>query len=132
MLKKATNEEGNYITRKFGTRFSDLGRIKDDYRIVLSGVREDKEEYVPPSGPGLSYRYNMTTWLRYRSAIYVPYGINYIAKSNPCTILDVPEVIQIVNRGLPPSPHNRRTSGGGNKLTTALRLHSWGEGGGFG
>ena len=104
--KKATNEEGNDITRKVGTRFSYLVRIKDDYVIVMSGVREDKEEDVFPSGPGLSYRSNTTTWLRYRSALSVPYGINYIANSNPCTLLDVLELIHMVNCDLPPSPHN--------------------------
>ena len=102
--KKATKEEGNDITRKVGTRFSDLGRVKDDYIIVLSGAREDKDDEVSPLGPGLRYRSNTITWLRYRSALSVPYWINYIAKSNPRNLLDVPELIQMVNRDPLPPP----------------------------
>ena len=104
--KKATKKEGNNITRKVGTRFDELGRVKDDYISVLSGAWEDKEEDVPPLGPVHSYCFNTTTWLRYRSSLSVPYGIKYIAKSNPCTLLDIPELIQMVDPDLPPSPQN--------------------------
>ena len=79
-------------------------RVKNDYIIVLSGVREDKEEDMSPSGPGLSYLSNKTTWLRYMSDLSVPYGIKYIANSNPRNLLDVPELIQMVNHDLPPIP----------------------------
>ena len=109
---EATNEEGNDSARNVGTGFADLGRVKDDDIVVLSGVRENKEEDVSPSGLGLSYRSKTAAWLRYGSALSVPYGIDYIAKADPRTLLDVPELIRMVNRDLPPSPHNRRTYGG--------------------
>ena len=54
----------------------------------------------------------MTTWLRYKSALSIPYGIDYVANANPCTLLDVPELIRMVNCDIPTYPHNRRTYGG--------------------
>ena len=109
---EATNEEGDDRMRKIVTRFSDSGHVKDNYIVVLIRVREDKEEDVPPSGPGLSYCSNTAPWQRYGSALYVPYGINYSAKANPCTLLDVTELIGMANCDLPTSSHNIRTHGG--------------------
>ena len=87
---EATNKEGDDFTRNVGTGFSDLCHVKHDYIVVLSGVQEDKEKDAPLLGPSLSYRYKLSTWLQYGSALSVTYGIDYVAKADPCTLLDVP------------------------------------------
>ena len=98
--------------RGVGTVFADFVHVNYDNIVFLSRVQEDKEEDVLPSGPDLSYRSKMAYYLLRGSDLSVPYGINYVTKYDPCTLLEVPEMIRMVNRDLPPSPHNQRMYGG--------------------
>ena len=53
--REAPSKEYNNVMRGVGIGFSDLGCIKDRGIIFLSGVREYKEELIPPSGYVLNY-----------------------------------------------------------------------------
>ena len=124
----AKNEEGNDSARNFVTGLANLGLVKDYDIVVLGGVREDKGEEVSPSGPGLSFCYKTYTCIRCRSTLSVLYGIKYSTKANPCTLLDVPELIHMVNHDLHTSPYKPRMYGGRACVGYCLRYPFMGRG----